>query len=445
MLELQQRFLDLRFGMYIHLNMATYEQREWGDPKASPALFNPKELDTDQWARAAKSAGMAYGCLTTKHHDGFCLWPTATSSASVKDATYKRDIVRAYVDSFRAQGLKTCLYFSILDLRGDIRPYCVTREKIDRVKAQLTELLTNYGEITALVIDGWNAAWSRLNYEEMPFGEIYDHVKQLQPHCLMSDYNQGRFPAPALYYTDVKQYEQHAGQTIPTGSEVPSQSATTLQSDWFWKLNYPTQELRSAKQIVEEWLIPFNARHCNLILNVAPNREGRFDPNAVDRLVEIGQLWQERKPAPRLTKAQQIISPNLAFGRPSYASSIADTSGPDLANDNDPGTYWQCDVGQTSGWIEIELQKLTSFNTVAVVEPTYLGDYGTDSRVVFYRVEAWSTGQWREVLAGQSPTEMVYRVKPATAERVRLSIRGTGKTPGIAEFGLYEEPERRFS
>ncbi len=312
MTELQQQFLDLRFGMYIHLNMATYEQREWGDPKASPALFNPKNLDTDQWAHAARSAGMAYGCLTTKHHDGFCLWPTATGSASVQDATYKRDIVRAYVDSFRAQGLKTCLYFSILDLRGDIRPYCVTREKIDKVKAQLTELLTNYGEITALVIDGWNAAWSRLNYEEMPFPEIYNHVKQLQPNCLMSDYNQGRFPAPALYYTDVKQYEQHAGQTIPAGSEVPSQSATTLQSDWFWKLDYPTQELRSARQIVEEWLIPFNAHHCNLILNVAPNREGRFDQNAVDRLAEIGQLWRDRAPAPRLATAQQITTPNLA-------------------------------------------------------------------------------------------------------------------------------------
>ena len=117
--------------------------------------------------------GIEYGCLTTKHHDGFCLWPTATGSANVQDATYKRDIVRAYVDSFRAQGLKTCLYFSILDLRGDIRPYCVTRKKIEKVKAQLTELLTNYGEITALVIDGWNAAWSRLNYEEMPFPEIY--------------------------------------------------------------------------------------------------------------------------------------------------------------------------------------------------------------------------------------------------------------------------------
>src|SRR6202161_1696463 len=97
MTGLQQQFLDLRFGMYIHLNMATYEQREWGDAKASPVLFNPKNLDPDQWAHAARSAGMAYGCLTTKHHDGFFLWPTATGSAGVKDASHKRDIVRSYV------------------------------------------------------------------------------------------------------------------------------------------------------------------------------------------------------------------------------------------------------------------------------------------------------------------------------------------------------------
>jgi alpha-L-fucosidase len=309
----------------------------------------------------------------------------------------------------------------------------------------LAELLTNYGEIMALVIDGWNAAWSRLNYEEMPFLEIYNHVKRLQPNCLMSDYNQGRFPAPALYYSDVKQYEQHAGQTIPAGSEVPSQSATTLQSDWFWKLEYPSQELRSAKQIVEEWLIPFNAQHCNLVLNVAPNREGRFDQNAVDRLAEIGQLWRERVPAPRLSPASQIVSSNLASGQPSYASSSADTSGPDLANDDRPGTYWQFDDEQTSGWVEIDLSKPTSFNTVVVVEPIYLGDYGTQSRIASYRVQAWNGGQWNDVLAGESPAKMVYRVKPTSAERVRLSLHGTGKLPGIAEFGLYAEPERRVS
>ena len=440
MTELQQQFLDLRFGMYIHLNMATYEQREWGDPKASPALFNPKDLDTDQWAHAARSAGMAYGCLTTKHHDGFCLWPTKSGSANVQDATYKRDIVRAYVDSFRAQGLKTCLYFSILDLRADIRPYCVTREKIGKVKTQLTELLTNYGEITALVIDGWNAAWSRLNYEEMPFPEIYNHVKQLQPNCLMSDYNQGRYPAPGAVLHRRQAVRAARGADDSAWERSPSQSATTLQSDWFWKLDYPAQELRPAKQIVEEWLIPFNAHHCNLILNVAPNRDGRLDQNAVDRLAEVGTLWQDRAPAPRLATAQQDHYTEPCLCAALVCKQHSRYVGDRPANDDRPGTYWQCNAGQTSGWLEIDLQKPTVFNTVAVVEPTYLNDYGTDSRIVSYRVEAWSGGEWREVLSGESPREMVYGVKSTTAHRLRLSLRGSGRPLGIAEFAIYAQP-----
>jgi alpha-L-fucosidase len=438
-LELQQRFMNLRFGMYIHLNMATFEEREWGDPRTSPEIFNPKNLDTDQWARAALSAGMAYGCLTTKHHDGFCLWPTATSSPSVKDAAFKHDIVRSYVDSFRRHGLKTCLYFSILDLRANIRPYVVTRQKIEMIKAQLTELLSNYGEITALIVDGWNAGWSRITYEQVPFLEIYEHVKKLQPDCLISDYNQGRFPAPALYYADIKQYEQHAGQTIPPHSIVPSQSATTLQSVWFWKKDFPTEKLRPAEQVVNEWLVPFNQGHCNLILNVAPNREGRFDQNAVDRLAEIGHLWTERVSAPQLQRAIVITTPNLAFGQPSYASSIADGSGPDLANDNNPGTFWAVNDGQTSGWLEIDFGVPTRFNTVTVIEPGYLEDYGRESRIISWRVEAWSDGAWREVLHDDTGGVKVSAVRETTAQRVRLNVTGRDKSPGIAEFGIYAE------
>ena len=80
LLELQQRFVDLRFGMFLHFNMATFQDREWGDPTSSPDLFHPTALDTDQWAAAARSANMTWGCLTTRHHDGFCIWPTKTAS-----------------------------------------------------------------------------------------------------------------------------------------------------------------------------------------------------------------------------------------------------------------------------------------------------------------------------------------------------------------------------
>src|SRR4051812_36405990 len=77
--QLQQQFVDLRFGMFIHFNIPTYMDADWPDPEASPALFNPTKLNCDQWAKAAKSAHMTYGCLTTKHHSGFCIWDTKST------------------------------------------------------------------------------------------------------------------------------------------------------------------------------------------------------------------------------------------------------------------------------------------------------------------------------------------------------------------------------
>ena len=93
---------------------------------------------------------MTYGCLTTKHHGGFCIWPTDTKVASVKDTRHKIDIVRAYADSFRKQGLQVALYYSILDLRNDIWHQNVTRDKVRLIKEQLTELLTRYGDISII-------------------------------------------------------------------------------------------------------------------------------------------------------------------------------------------------------------------------------------------------------------------------------------------------------
>jgi alpha-L-fucosidase len=441
LLQLQQEFMDLRFGMFLHLNMATFEQREWGDPKASPKLFDPAHLDTDQWAQAAVSAGMAYGCLSTKHHDGFCLWPTKTASPSVKDATFKHDIVAAYANSFRKHGLKVCLYFSILDLRAEIWSYQVTPKKIDMIKAQLSELLTGYGEITAIVFDGWNAGWSRITYDQIPFREIYDHIKSHQPNCLVTDHNAGQYPGSALCYTDIKQYEQHAGQKIASDSIIPSESGTTLQSQWFWKQSYPTEQLKSAETIVNDWLVPFNRQHCNLLLNVAPNREGRFDQNAVDRLAEVGRIWKDRAPAPKLALSIGITTPNLAFARPSFSSRNTEGIGPDLANDNSYRTYWIADDNETSGWIEIAFDRLTAFNTVSIVEPRFNKDYGIESRIASYSVECWQNKRWNKIAGGNSPLVFqLNRFRPVTAERVRLVVQGFAKPPGVAEFGIYNEP-----
>lgn len=437
LLAAQQAFLDLRFGMFIHLNMATFQDREWGDPLRPATLFNPSELDTDQWARAARSANMGFGCLTTKHHDGFCLWPTRTPSLNVMQSSYPHDVVRRYVDSFRKAGLKVCLYFSILDLRADIRPHHVGPEKIALIKAQLTELLTQYGPITALILDGWAAAWSRISYAELPFREVYDTVKRLQPDCLITDHNADLYPATALYYTDIKQYEQHAGQKIPPNSPIPSQSGTTLQSEWFWKTGFPTQELAPARGIVEEWLVPFNANHCNFILNVAPNRAGRFDDNAVARLAEIGQLWRNPGPAPKVAPSLVITTPSLARDLPAWASSNADTIGPDQAFDESQKSYWAADPAATTAWLEVRFPRPTWFDTVAVVAPSE--DVPQGSRPPpQYRVEIERGGRWIPVVPDNHLDRVaLHRIARVQASRVRLAL--AGRELRIGEFGIYDE------
>ena len=311
LLDLQQEFLDLRFGMFLHFNMATFQDREWSDPLGPREAFDPAALDTDQWAQAAKAAGMGYGCF----------WPTKTKSDSILQTPKKIDVVKAYADSFRKAGLKVGLYYSILDLRGDIRHHNVTREKIDRIKAQLTEILTNYGEINLLIFDGWDAPWSRIPYDEVPFVEIYAHVKRLQPNILICELNASEYPGTGLYYTDLKAIEQNAGQRLADDSDLPAISCVTLTDGWFWKQSDKDAELKSVQTVVDEWLVPLNDRHCNLILNAAPNREGKLAPNVVARLEEIGKAWKNKGPMAKIKPSVVITTPNLATGRPIRANS----------------------------------------------------------------------------------------------------------------------------
>ncbi len=272
LLELQQRFVDLRFGMFVHFNMATFQDREWGDPTSSPDLFHPTALDTDQWATAALSANMTWGCLTTRHHDGFCIWPTRTAAASVGQTPYSIDVVRAYVDSFRRAGLRVGLYYSILSLRDDIRHFNVTPAKVQLIKDQLTELFTGYGEVDILITDGWDAPWSRITYEEVPFHEIYEHIKNLQPNCLICDLNASQYPSGGLYYSDVKVFEQNAGQKVPENIDVPALSCVTLTDKWFWKQQDANGRLKPVKTVVDEWLEPLNRRHLSPFMPVATPR-----------------------------------------------------------------------------------------------------------------------------------------------------------------------------
>lgn len=430
----QQHFVDLRFGMFIHFNIPTFMDEDWADPDASPTLFNPTKLNCDQWAKAAKSANMSYGCLTTKHHSGFCIWDTKTTDYNVMNSPLKRDVVREYVNAFRANGLKTMLYFSILDTHHKLRPGFITQKHIEMVKAQLTELLTQYGEITALIIDGWDAPWSRISYDDIPFEEIYSLVKSLQPNCLVMDLNAAKYPAEALFYTDIKSYEQGAGQHISKeGNQLPALSCLPINRAWFWKQSFPNEPVKDPVKLVNDNLIPFNNVHCNFILNVAPNRDGLIDDNALTALKGIGKLWKNTGPTDALPiSSSPIISPNLAKHQPGNSSWSNDMWIMDFATDDDFSTSWQSNKAVKKAWYEVVLNKEQAFNTITITEEK--------PNISQYSIEYYGNGSWKPLVTGNDKEKVkIHRFDRVWGNRVRIHIEASDTPPSIAELGVYNE------
>ena len=408
--------------------------QDWADPEASPALFDPKKLDCNQWAAAAKSANMSYGCLTTKHHSGFCIWDTKTTDYNVMHSPLKKDVVREYVNAFRAKGLKTFLYYSILDTHHKIRPGFITRQQVEMIKAQLTELLTNYGEITALIIDGWDAPWSRISYDAVPFEEIYTLIKTLQPNCLVMDLNSAKYPAEALMYTDIKSYEQGAGQHISKeNNRLPALSCLPLNKNWFWKTTFPKDPVKDPKMLVNDDIVPFNNAWCNFILNVAPNRDGLIDDNAVQALQAIGKQWKHEGPVAPLPEGEApIISSNIAKHQPANSSWSDDMNIMDFANDDDFTTDWTSNSTVKQPWWEVVLDRDKPFNTVTITE--------AETSITKYHAEYFQNGAWKPLFTGDSKSRVkIHRFNRVWGGKVRITIDQFNKAPRIAEVGVYDE------
>ncbi|SHM83518.1 alpha-L-fucosidase [Chitinophaga sp. CF418] len=431
---LQQQFVDLRFGMFIHFNIPTFANQDWPDPEAPVSLFNPTKLDCNQWAATAKAANMSYGCLTTKHHSGFCIWDTKTTDYNVMNSPYKKDVVREYVNAFRAKGLKVMLYYSILDTHHKLRPHDITRKHIEMVKAQLTELLTNYGEITALIIDGWDAPWSRISYDDIPFEEIYRLIKSLQPNCLVMDLNAAKYPTEALFYTDIKSYEQGAGQHISKeANRLPALSCLPINSAWFWKTNFPATPVKEPAKLVDDILVPLNKAWCNFILNVAPNREGLIDPNAVQALEEVGKRWKNTGAMPALPPAiAPIISSNIAKFQRSNSSWSDDMNIMDFANDDRFSSSWQSNPAVKQPWYEVDFEKAQRFNMISIVED--------GNNIKKYHLEYDDNGTWKPLAKGEGEGRVkIHRFDSVWGGRVRIVIDEFSAAPAIAEFGVYNE------
>ncbi len=173
-------------AMFLHFGVNTFTDREWGDGTESPTIFDPSALDARQWARVARASGFRAMVLTAKHHDGFCLWPTATTSHSVKSSPFRGgdgDVVREFVDACRAEGLRPGLYCSPWDRN---HPTYGDSERYNQVlHQQLTELLTQYGPIHEVWFDGANGEGPNGKKQVYDWAANFALVKRLQPDAVI--------------------------------------------------------------------------------------------------------------------------------------------------------------------------------------------------------------------------------------------------------------------
>ena len=295
-------FRDARFGMFIHWGHVSAQGLElsWpmaggipvlpystavpvADYQASASSFSPDVDAPREWARIARETGMRYAVLTSRHHDGFSLWPSAVSDFHATD-----DLVGAYVEAFRAEGLRVGLYYSLSDwhhpdyppLTDDDRPYSFSGRRstpvqwarfVDYLFAQVTELLTGYGPIDVLWFDG---GWER-SPKEWRSAELRELIHRLQPDCLVNE----RLPGAGDFDTP----EQFVPATPP---ERAWETCLTMNSTWGW---CPADTgYKSPRELVHT-LCEVASRGGNLLLNVSPMGDGALPSVQVERLRAVGE------------------------------------------------------------------------------------------------------------------------------------------------------------
>lgn len=323
-LEARAEFQDMKFGMFIHWGASSVlGHGEWvmnnrnirfQDYSMLQQVFNPTAFNAKEWVAIAKNAGMQYITLITRHHDGFSNFNTKQSDWNIMNTPYGKDIVKQLADECHKQGIKIFFYYSLLDWYRSDYQYETgkTGKKTGRtdrsnwdayikfMKAQLTELLTNYGEIGGIWFDGhWDqldndhdkSLESKVNWH---YGEIYSLIHKLQPACLIGN-NHHLTPIEG---EDFQMFEKDlpgrntsgfGGQAI---SELPLETCETMNDAWGF--NITDRNFKSTKKLIH-YMVNAAGRNANFLLNVGPKPTGTIQQEFVDTLAQMGRWMQKNE------------------------------------------------------------------------------------------------------------------------------------------------------
>jgi alpha-L-fucosidase len=404
---------DMEIGVIFHFGTNTFLDREWGDGSAAQSVFNPTAVDAEQWIRAVKAAGAKYVILVAKHHDGFCLWPSELTEYSVKSSPWKNgkgDLVREVADTARRNGLKFGVYLSPWD-RHDPR-YADATSYDKYYFGQLDELASRYGELVEFWMDGAGSGGHTYDFDR-----IVQELRMWQPNTMV-------FADVALYKNaDLRWVGNEEGRVSYENWNVvdrtgylrwrPVEADTPLRKlHWFW---HPNDEasLKSLGELVEDYDQTVG-RGAQMMLGIAPDRNGRVPDADVARLKEFGEAIQKRYGS-NLMKTKKWTSMELE------------------ALDGDADTMWSAPEGSHSASIEVNFAEPVTFDCALTME--WLTD---GQHVREYAIEVMEGGKWKRVAAGEAIGHKKIDHFPAvTAQRARLNLQETTGAAHIREFQLY--------
>jgi alpha-L-fucosidase len=321
-LEARELFRDMRFGMFIHWGaFSVLGDGEWvmnnrnihvEDYKRLRQFFNPQQFDAVKWVTLAKQAGMKYITFITRHHDGFSNWDTRQSDWKITNTPYGKDVLKQLADECHRQGIKLFCYYSLLDWSRTDYQYetGITGKGTGRteksnwehyiafMKAQLTELLTNYGKIDGIWFDG---NWDQMGGEpgkpsyakvDWHYPEIYQLIHTLQPACLVGN-NHHQQPKPGedfqLFEKDLPG-ENASGLGNASVSVLPLETCETMNLSWGFNIN--DRSYKSVKNLIH-YILRSAGRNANFLLNIGPMPDGNIQPEFRDTLARIGQ-WMSQ-------------------------------------------------------------------------------------------------------------------------------------------------------
>lgn len=443
---------EMEFYAFVHFSLNTFTNKEWGYGDESPELFNPSQLDVRQWARVVKEAGMKGIILVAKHHDGFCLWPSAYTERSVKNSPWengKGDLVKELAAACKEYDLKLGLYLSPWDRN---HAQYGKPEYVTYFRNQLKELLTNYGEVFEMWFDGANGGdgyygganetrkINSLTYYN--WDETYKLIYDIAPKTLVW----GVGPSEARWigneegragktnWSLLRQKDELAGKVhyseFMSGHEdgekwVPGEADVSIRPGWFYH-SVEDDKVRSLDEMVDIYYESIG-RNATLLLNLPVDTRGLVNENDEQRLKElVATIKADFKT--ELLKGTKVQASNTR--------AVDSNFGPQNVIDGNKNTYWATDDKVKQASIEFTFKKPTAVNRVLLQEYIKLGQ-----RVKAFSVEANINGHWKTI-ANETTIgyKRILRIDRVVTSAIRINILDAKAGFVISTIEAYNAP-----